>query len=72
MKSIIQPYKYKHTYNCILENKRNVSLFRYNLHSDWPSGKDKCNIAELKKRLSIAMIGIKVKNVHHIRSNKYL
>ena len=52
--------------------KQKKRFFGYNLHSDWPSGKDKRNIAELKKRLSIAMIGIKVKNVHHIQSNKYL
>jgi hypothetical protein len=37
----VKPYKYKHTYNCLLENKRNVSIMRYDLHSDWPSGKDK-------------------------------
>ena len=63
-----KPYKYKHTYNCLLENKRNVSVMRYVLHSDWPSGKDKRNISEVKKRLSIAMTGIKVKNAYHLRS----
>ena len=68
MKSINQPYKYKHTYNCLLENKRNVSIMRYVLHSDWPRGKDKRNIAELKKRLGFSMIGIKLKNAYHIRS----
>ena len=41
---------------------------RYVLHSDWPSGKDKRNIAELKKRIGFAMIGIKLKNAYHIRS----
>jgi len=63
-----EPYKYRHTYNCLLENKECVSVHRYVLHSDWPRGKDKRNIAELKKRLSLAMIGIKIKNAYHIRS----
>ncbi len=64
----IKPYKYKHTYNCLLENKRAVSTFKYDMHSDWPRGKDKRNITEVKKRLSIAMTGIKVKNAYHIRT----
>jgi hypothetical protein len=38
------------------------------MHSDWPRGKDKRNITEVKKRLSIAMTGIKVKNAYHIRT----
>lgn len=62
------PYKYKHTYNCLLENKEAVSVHRYELHSEWPKGKDKRNVTELKKRLSMAMIGIKVKNAYHLRS----
>lgn len=66
----IKPYKYKHTYNCLLENKRAVSVFQYDMHSDWAGGKDKRNITEVKKRLSIAMTGIKVKNVYHLRGKK--
>ena len=65
---LAKPYKYKHTYNCLIQNSRGISLFRYELHSDWPGGKNKRNIAELKKRISIAMIGFKVKNAYHIRS----
>lgn len=64
----IKPYKYKHTYNCLLENHRCVSVFKYDMHSDWPRGKDKRNMTEVKKRLSIAMTGIKVKNAYHIRT----
>jgi len=64
----MKPYKYKHTYNCLLENRRAVSIFQYDMHSDWPSGKDKRNISEVKRRLSIAMTGIKVKNAYHLRS----
>ena len=65
---LAKPYKYRHTYNCIIENSRHTSVFRYDLHSDWPSGKNKKNITELKKRISIAMIGFKVKNAYHIKS----
>ena len=59
---------YRHTYNCLLENKRNVSIFKYELHTQWPSGSDKRNIQELKKRVRINMIGITVKNVYHLRT----
>ena len=63
-----QPYKYRHTYKCLLENRRHVSVFKYDLHSDWPRGKDKRNIRELKKRISISMIGITLKNAYHLRT----
>ena len=65
---LAKPYKYRHTYNCIIENSRHTSVFRYDLHSDWPGGKNKKNITELKKRIRIAMIGFKVKNAYHIKS----
>ena len=63
-----QPYKYKHTYKCLLENRRNVSIIKYVLHTDWSSGKDKRNIHELKKRIKINMMGITLKNAYHLHT----
>ena len=44
-------YKYKHTYRCILENKRHRSSILYDMHCDYANPRDKKNIKELRKRL---------------------
>ena len=52
----------------MLENRRNVSIIKYVLHTDWSSGKDKRNIHELKKRIKINMMGITLKNAYHLHT----
>jgi len=65
-------YKYKHTYRCILENKRHRSSILYDMHCDHANPRDKKNIKELRKRLSWFMEGCSLEHIHVTKSKLVL